>query len=128
MIQAYLLYFNTNIMKIQAEVIHLNNENSDILSAELKKHLNASGYDFIDYSKDIAIIIDDHGFEKELNPVFEVVSDYGDVNQLAGKLLFVRNIENKFSVDIGSIKYEDIFSLRINLSIKLIGITKKEQG
>lgn len=125
MIQAYLLYFDTDIMKIQAEVIKLHNENSNILDKELKKYLNAEGYDFIDYSEDIAIIVDDHGFQKELNPVFEMVSDFGDISQLAGKLLFVRNIENEFSVDIGGIKYEDIFNLRINLDIKLIGMTKK---
>lgn len=39
------------------------------------------------------------------------------------RLVFVLSIENEFSTDIGSIKQEDIFNLRLNLDIKLIGMT-----
>ncbi|MFC9542611.1 hypothetical protein ACFTQ7_22480 [Lysinibacillus sp. NPDC056959] len=99
-------------MKIQA----------DVLDKELKKVLDAEGYYFYNYSDETAILVDDRGFEKELNPVFEIVSGYGDVSRLAAKLLFVRNIENEYSTDIGSIKKEDIFNFRINLKIKLIGM------
>ena len=45
---------------------------------------------------------------------------------IAGKIIFSRNIENEFSTDIGSIKYEDIFNLRTQLQIQLIGVTKGE--
>ncbi|WP_342441507.1 hypothetical protein MHB65_20085 [Lysinibacillus sp. FSL K6-0075] len=54
------------------------------------------------------------------------MSEFSDRTQLAGRLLFVRNIENEFSVDIESIMYEDIFNLRTNLQIQLIGVTKGE--
>lgn len=128
MIQAYLLYFDTQIMKIQADVIQLQNPTEEMLNHEINQALQANGYEFYDYSDDITILVDDCGFEKGLNPVFEITSAYGDVNRLAGRLLFVRNLENEFSVDIGSIKKEDIFSLRLNLAIKLIGMTKKEQA
>lgn len=127
MIQAYLLYFDTQIMKIQADVTQLQNQTEEILNNEINQVLQANGYDFYDYNDEIAILVDDHGFEKELNPVFEITSEYGDVNRLAGRLLFVRNVENQYSVDIGSIKKEDIFNLRLNLVIRLIGMTKKEQ-
>lgn len=123
MLQVYLLYFDTKIMKIQAEVLQLHNETTDVLDQELKKVLHAEGYDFYDYSDEIAILVDDRGFEKALNPVFELVSAFGDRSRLAGRLVFVRNVENEFSTDIGSIKREDIFNLRINLDIKLIGMT-----
>ena len=126
MLQVYLLYFDTEIMKIQAEVLQLHNKTSDTLDKELKKILQAEGYDFYDYSDEISILVDDQGFFKPNNPVFEIVSEFGDRTQLAGRLLFVRNIENEFSVDIGSIKYEDIFNLRTNLQIQLIGVTKGE--
>lgn len=126
MIQAYLLYFDTQIMKIQAEVLQLHNQTEETLNHEINQALRANGYEFYDYSDDIAILVDDRGFEKELNPVFEITSAYGDINRLAGSLLFVRNVEKEFSVDIGSIKKEDIFNLRINLTIRLIGMTKKE--
>ena len=55
MLQIYLLYFDTEIMKIQAEVLQLHNETSDTLDMELKKTLQADGYDFYDYSDEITI-------------------------------------------------------------------------
>ena len=126
MLQVYLLYFDSEIMKIRAEVLQLSNETNDILDKELQKALQSSSYDFYDYSDEITILVDDLGFFKPNNPVFEIVSEFGDRAQLAGRLLFVRNIENEFSVDIGSITYEDIFNLRTNLQIQLIGVTKGE--
>ena len=125
MLQVYLLYFNTEIMKIQAEVLQLN-ATKDNFDNEINTVLQSTGYDFYDYSDEITILVDDQGFFKPNNPVFEIVSEFGDRTQLAGRLLFVRNIENEFSVDIGSIKYEDIFNLRTNLQIQLIGVTKGE--
>ena len=125
MLQVYLLYFDTEIMKIQAEVLKLN-ATQDNLDNEITTVLQSTGYDFYDYSDEITILVDDQGFFKPNNPVFEIVSEFGDRTQLAGRLLFVRNIENEFSVDIGSIKYEDIFNLRTNLQIQLIGVTKGE--
>ena len=125
MLQVYLLYFNTEIMKIQAEVLQLN-ATKDNFDNEINTVLQSTGYDFYDYSDEITILVDDQGFFKPNNPVFEIVSELGDRTQLAGRLLFVRNIENEFSVDIGSIKYEDIFNLRTNLQIQLIGVTKGE--
>jgi len=124
MLQVYLLYFDPQITKVQAEVLQLHNETEDILDHELKKILNADGYDFYDYSDEIVILVDDRGFEKPLNPVFEIISSFRDRSSLAGRLVFVRNVENEYSNDIGSIKKEDIFNLRVNLEIKLIGITK----
>ncbi|QTB26290.1 hypothetical protein [Lysinibacillus sphaericus] len=126
MLQVYLLYFDSEIMKIQAEILQLHNETSDTLDMELKKTLQADGYDFYDYSDEISILVDNQGLFKPNNPVFEIVSEFSDRTQLAGRLLFVRNFENEFSVDIGSIKYEDIFNLRTNLQIQLIGVTKGE--
>lgn len=126
MLQIYLLFFDPQIMKIQADVLQLRNETDEILDAELQKVLQSDGYDFYDYSDEIAIIVEDQGLFKAGNPVFEVISEFGDRVQLAGRLLFVRNIENEFSTDIGSIKYEDIFKLRTQLQIQLIGMTKGE--
>ena len=125
MLQVYLLYFDTEIMKIQAEVLQLNGTQGNF-DNEINTVLQSTGYDFYDYSDEITILVDDQGFFKPNNPVFEIVSEFGDRTQLAGRLLFVRNIENEFSVDIGSIKYEDIFNLRTNLQIQLIGVTKGE--
>lgn len=124
MLQVYLLYFDTEKTKVQADVLSLQNETFEILDIALQQALQSESYDIYDYSDEIAILVDDRGFEKMQNPVFELVSAFGDKVQLAGRLLFVRNIENEFSTDIGSIKHEDIFNLRLNLDIKLIGMTK----
>ncbi|OES43342.1 hypothetical protein BA724_13915 [Domibacillus iocasae] len=126
MIQAYMLYFDTDTTKLKAEVIKMRNETSDELDRELKHHLVSDGYEFLDYSSEIAVIVDDRGFEKTLNPVFELTCEYGDTHRLAGRLIFVRNIENEDSVDVGSITYEDIFHFRTGMVIKLLGVTKEK--
>lgn len=125
MLQVYLLYFDTEIMKIQAQVLKLHNETAELLDRELHNVLQAEGYDFYEYSDELAVLVDDRGFEKAFNPVFEIVSVFGDRSHLAGRLVFVRNVDTEYSTDIGSIKHEDIFNLRINLDIKFIGMTKK---
>ncbi|MER2169453.1 MAG: hypothetical protein ABS938_02340 [Psychrobacillus psychrodurans] len=126
MLQAYLLYFDMDTLKIQAEVLKIKNSLRENLDTQINQVLNSTGYEFYDYNDEITILVDDQGFFKSGNPVFEIVSEYGDHSKLAGRLLFVRNIENENSVDIGSIKYEDIFNLRTNLKIKLVGMTKGE--
>lgn len=122
--QIYTVYLDTNTTKMNAEVIDLAAANSDELNREICRVLNATGYDFFDYSDEIAILVDDQGFFKEGLPVFEIESTYGDVSKLAGKLLFVRNVENEFSVDIGSVTYEDICKLRNGMKIRFVGFTK----
>lgn len=122
--QIYTVYLDTDSTKMNAEVIELIATNSDELDQEIHQILNTTGYDFYDYSEEIAILVDNQGFFKEGLPVFEIESAYGDVNKLAGKLLFVRNVENEFSVDIGSITYEDIFKLRNEMKIQFVGFTK----
>lgn len=119
--QIYTVYFDTDITKFNAEVITLSNNNID---EEINRFLNATGYDYYDYSDDITILVDHQGLFKEGLPVFEIESIYGDTARLAGKLLFVRNIETEHSVDIGSIRDEDIVQLRDSLKIKFIGFTK----
>lgn len=74
--------------------------------------------------KIIAILVDDRGFEKQNNPVYEVITEDNIPCQIAGKLLFVRNIYNEESTDFGSVKSEDIVMLKNNLQISLKGIIK----
>ena len=72
------------------------------------------------------MVINEDGKFKKNNPVFRVVTDDGIALALAGKILFARNIENEFSTDIDSIKAEDIFYLRNNLNIQLLGVVRGE--
>lgn len=91
---------------------------------KLVKLLNADGLEVIDYNEDIAILVDDRGFEKQNNPVFEVITEDGITLQLAGRILFVRNIYNEESTDFGSITEEYVTYLKNHLKITLKGILK----
>lgn len=120
----YALNFNTDIFKIEADVIELTYASLDEQYNQLVKLLDATGLDVIDYNDDIAILVDEVGFEKKNNPIYNLVTEDGLTYKLAGKLLFVRNIYNEESTDFGGITYEDIFHLRRLLDIQIIGAVK----
>ncbi|QFG01283.1 hypothetical protein PB01_20855 (plasmid) [Psychrobacillus glaciei] len=118
----YAINFNTKTFKIEADVHEIEYNNLDEQYEKLVELLNAEGLDVIDYNDDIAILVDDRGFEKKNNPVFEVKTEDNISCQLAGKLLFVRNIYNEESTDFGSITPQDVFHLKNNLLIALTGV------
>lgn len=120
--KVYALNFNTDIFKIEADVVEFNYTSLDDQYNQLIDLLDATGLDVIDYNNDIAILVDDIGFEKTNNPIYNLVTEDSLTYKLAGKLLFVRNVYNEESTDFGSIKYEDIFHLRRLLDIKIIGM------
>lgn len=122
--KVYTLQFNTDIFKIEADVVELTYASLDDQYNKLINLLESDGLDVIDYNEDIAILVDDTGFEKKNNPVYTITTEDGITCQLAGKLLFVRNVYNENSTDFGSITYEDIFHIRRLLDIQLIGTTK----
>lgn len=123
-LKVYSIYFNTLNMKYEVETTYVNNSSPDTQYNELCQLLDATGYDVVDYNNDIAMVVDDNGFFKHSYPVFEVLCEDGTSVKLVGKILFVRNQYNEYSVDFTSIKAEDIFKLRISLNIKLLGMTK----
>lgn len=124
-IKFYAIAFNTQTLKIEAEVVECR-ANKDNIYDKLCILLNCDSLEFVDYNEDIVIIVDENGKLKSNNPVFNMITQDGFSLELAGKVAFARNIENEFSTDIGSIKYEDIFNLRTKLQIQLIGVTKGE--
>lgn len=111
-------------MKMIANVVEINNDNLDVQYNALCNLLDADGFDVIDYNDDLAIVVEDNGFYKKYNPVFELKTEDNCTIKAAGKLLFLKNIYNENSVDFGSITHEDIFYLRRALDIKLIGMIK----
>ena len=121
----YVIAFNTQTLKVEAEVVEYKTNRDDIYD-KLCMLLNCDSLEFVDYSEDIVVIVDENGKFKPNNPVFNVITQDGYSVELAGKIIFARNIENEYSTDIGSIKYEDIFNLRTQLQIQLIGVTKGE--
>lgn len=122
--KVYAINFNTEIFKIEADVHEIKDSSLDEQYEILVKLLNADGLDVIDYSRDIAILVDDRGFEKKGYPIFKLKTEDNITCHLAGKLLFVRNIYNEESTDFGGITYEDIFHLRRLLDIQIIGSVK----
>lgn len=121
----YAINFNTDTFKIEADVHGIEYSNLDEQYDILVELLNAEGLDVVDYNEDIAILVDDRGFEKKNNPIFEVKTEDNISCQLAGKLLFVRNIYNPESTDFGSVTAKDILHLRNNLQITLKGLLEK---
>lgn len=122
--KVYAINFNTETFKIEADIHQIGNHNLDEQYKELVNLLNADGLDVIDYSEDIAILVDDKGFEKKGYPIFKLQTEDGVTCHLAGKLLFVRNVYNEESTDFGGIKYEDVFNLRRLLDIQIIGAVR----
>lgn len=122
--KVYSICFNTNSFKIEAAIHEIEYSNLDEQYDQLVKLLNADGLEVIDYNEDIAILVDDRGFEKQNNPVFEVITEDGITLQLAGRILFVRNIYNEESTDFGSITEEYVTYLKNHLEITLKGILK----
>ena len=120
--QIYAINFNLETLKIEADLHEIQYDNSDEQYDQLLKLLNSDGLEVLDYNDEIAILVDDRGFEKKNNPVFEVVTEDNIKSQLAGKVLFVRNIYNEYSTDFGSITLEDVTNLKNNLKISLMGV------
>lgn len=110
---------------MSAEVIQIECTADDIYD-ELSSIIGSDLLEFVDFNNEVVMVIDEEGKFKKNNPIFRVVTDDGITLDLAGKLLFARNVENEFSTDIGSIKAEDIFYLRNNLDIQLLGVVRGE--
>jgi len=121
----YSINFNTETFKIEAAIHEIEYSNLDEQYDQLVMLLEAEGLDVLDYSDDIAILVDDRGFEKRNNPVFEVITVDNIPCELAGKLLFVRNVYNEESTDFGGLTPEDVVWLRDNVQISLKGIIKR---
>lgn len=120
----YAINFNTEILKIEVDIIEIEYDDFDDQYIQLVQLLNGDGLEVIDYNKNIAILVDDRGFEKQHNPVFEVRTEDNITLQLAGRLLFVRNVYNEESTDFGSITTEDVQHLRNHLQISIKGLLK----
>lgn len=123
-LKLYYIDFPYSQMRYDVGTVLINNDNIDIQSSEICRLLNSDTYDFSDYSTDITIIVDGEGFYKSGLPIWSITTLDGYPLELIGKLLFARNIETECSVDLGSIKTEDIFNFRIGLNIKLLGMKK----
>lgn len=97
----------------------------DSIYEELSNNLECETLDFQDYSDQIVMIVDGNGFFKESLPIFQITTKFGDTVELVGSIIFAKNIETEHSIDIGEISEEEIFDLRDNLLIKLLGITRE---
>ncbi|WNS82194.1 hypothetical protein RRU94_15720 [Domibacillus sp. DTU_2020_1001157_1_SI_ALB_TIR_016] len=120
----YTVNFNTEKMMYEAEILEIPIESGAHQSNALNEILECDGVDIVDYSEDIALIVDDQGKFKPGNPVFEIVVEDGYKLELYGKIVFARNVYNEDSVDLAGLSLEEIEKLRNSLHINLIGILK----
>lgn len=71
----YAINFKT--FKIEADIHKIEYSDLDEQYEKLVELLDAEGLDVLDYNEDIAILVDDRGFEKQNNPIFRVITDDG---------------------------------------------------
>lgn len=119
-----MISFDVEVFKMNAEVIRINSTLGDTYD-KVSMLIESDSLEFVDYNSEIVMIIDEQGKFKKNNPLFRIITEDGITLELAGKILFARNIENEFSTDIGSIVPVDISYLRDNLDIKLLGIINR---
>lgn len=93
----YTIDFNTNSFKIEADYVEVVFNTLDEQYVKLCQLARAEGLDEVEYNDEMVILVDDSGYEKHHNPVFEVIAEDGTVFHLAGKLLWIVNtISNKY--------------------------------
>ncbi|WP_342574005.1 hypothetical protein MHH37_17225 [Solibacillus sp. FSL K6-1781] len=119
----YKIGFNIYEMQFEGSKIELHSSR-DTIYEDLANNLECETLDFQDYSDQIVMIVDENGFFKASFPIFQIITKFGDTVELAGSIIFAKNIESEHSTDIGEISEDEIFDLRDNLSIKLLGITR----
>jgi len=119
----YKIGFNVNKVQFEGSIIELLSSRDSIYE-DLAKNLECETLDFQDYSEEIVMIVDENGYFKTLFPIFQIETQFGDIVELAGSIIFAKNIETEDSTDIGEISEKEIFNLRDTLNIKLIGITR----
>lgn len=120
----YYIDFPQSQMQYDVGFVSIKSNDYSIQTPEICRLLNANGYDIVDYNTDISILVDDNGFYKSGLPVWNIKTPDGHQLQLIGKLLFVRNVETEDSVEIVSIRDEDVSKLLNDLDIKLLGLKK----
>lgn len=122
-IRVYTVSFNTNKMAYEAEILEIPSTHGETNQlAALNEIIGCEGIDIVDYSDEIAVIVDDKGMFKQGNPVFKLISEDGYALKLSGKLVFARNDYKEESTDLTGLSFKDIEKLRNSLNIKLIGL------
>ncbi|MDF2789972.1 MAG: hypothetical protein K0S80_3070 [Neobacillus sp.] len=113
--------FNFENKRIETEVVEFENNESN-----LKDYYHIIGCDcndIVNYSQEIAIIVDDEGLLKSDNPVFELFNNNDNPLQLAGKLVFTKNHYGDDGISQVGFCLGDLVELLVNLKIRLIRVT-----
>lgn len=86
-------------------------------------NLNCEIIDVVNYSPDIAIIIDDEGFLKSGQPIYELTDSKGNKMRLAGTLLFAQSHYDNGEVTLKGLSKSQAFHIMTNMKIKMLGFT-----
>lgn len=121
MMKVLTLGFNFESKRIETEIVEFEKKESN-----LKDYYRIIGCDCIDivnYSQEIAIVVDDEGLLISDNPVFEILNINGNPLQLAGKLVFTKNYYGEDGISQVGLCLGDLVELLVNLKIRVIGVT-----
>lgn len=123
-IQVYILGFDLEKMNPFAKIEKIPSATGPVQMKKINTVLECEGIDIVDYSDDIAIVVNDRGMFTEGKPVFEVITPDDTVLHLAGTLLFAKNTYTAASIDLGGLSSTEIRNLAENLKIRVIGVTR----
>lgn len=124
MVEKMKVYFIGFDFKIMSYVDGVKEIEKDDKNGNLKDYYRIIDCDLIDivnYSEEIAIVVDDEGLLKSGNPVFEINLPNGNQLHLAGTLVFAKDPKNGESLT--GLDAGEIYNLMMNLDIKVIGVT-----
>lgn len=118
------LDFNRNNSIYTFEIIEVEENRETHNLNDFYNIIGCNTVDITDYSDDIAIIVDDEGLFKENTFITEIIAPDGYHLQLAGKLIFAKNVYTEDSTKIGGLSSGECFNLITNLKMRLMGVKR----
>jgi len=111
--------FDMDKLKFKEEIVEIEGKNR---LQTYYKLIDCDCIDIAPLSSDISVIVDDEGFLKTGNPVFEIYYK-GHTLQLAGTMIFVKNVPTTEGIDSAGFNDPELVDLFLNLKITMIGVT-----
>ncbi|WP_053071868.1 DUF3846 domain-containing protein [Ornithinibacillus contaminans] len=116
------LDFNYYMFQHEFSIVKIE-ENRDTLELDdYYKIIGCERIDITDYNDDIAIIVDDEGLFKENTFYTEFVAPDGCNFQLAGKLIFARNVYTENGTSLTGLTAGECFKLIDSIKPRLMGV------
>jgi hypothetical protein len=121
MMKVLTVKYNFESKRIETEIVEFKINESNL--KDYYRIIGCGCIDIVNFSHDVAIIVDDEGLLKSDNHVFELLNNDGNPLQLAGKLVFTKNHYGDDGISQVGLCLGDLVELLVNIKIRLIGVT-----